>query len=158
MLKTSLLHPHILFALGRSGHGSRVLVADGNFPYATESPTTAERVFLNLRRGVLTVTEILETLVSVIPIEDYAVMEPPDATVPPIFSEFTDILATGTPMERLPRLEFYARARDPRTSLVIASGDDRRFANILLTIGVVDVHDAAVPPLHQAHAAAGAAR
>ena len=35
MLKTKLLHPEILAVLGSNGHGSRVLVADGNYPFAT---------------------------------------------------------------------------------------------------------------------------
>lgn len=37
MLKTELLHPEVLEALGTSGHGSRVLIADGNYPFATGS-------------------------------------------------------------------------------------------------------------------------
>ena len=37
MLKTRLLHPEILNALARAGHGSRVLIADGNYPFATEA-------------------------------------------------------------------------------------------------------------------------
>ncbi len=31
MLKTQLLHPEILATLGGAGHGSKVLIADGNF-------------------------------------------------------------------------------------------------------------------------------
>jgi L-fucose mutarotase len=42
MLKTKLLHPEILQALGSSGHGSQILIADGNYPYATCSPQTAK--------------------------------------------------------------------------------------------------------------------
>ena len=37
MLKTRLLHPQILEALGEAGHGARVLIADGNYPLATQS-------------------------------------------------------------------------------------------------------------------------
>ena len=32
MLKTRLLHPGILRALGEAGHGAQVLIADGNYP------------------------------------------------------------------------------------------------------------------------------
>jgi len=35
MLKTRLLHPEILQALGSSGHGGQVLIADGNYPFST---------------------------------------------------------------------------------------------------------------------------
>ncbi len=35
MLKTKLTHPEILQALARAGHGSRVLIADGDYPVGT---------------------------------------------------------------------------------------------------------------------------
>lgn len=35
MLKTKIIHPDILAALARAGHGSRVLIADGNYPFST---------------------------------------------------------------------------------------------------------------------------
>ena len=38
MLKSRLLHPQILEALGESGHGARVLIADGNYSLATKMP------------------------------------------------------------------------------------------------------------------------
>jgi L-fucose mutarotase len=34
-------------------------------------------------------------------------------------------------------MEFYQEAKSPDTALVIATGEQRRFANLLLTIGVV---------------------
>ena len=37
MLKTRLLHPGILEALGEAGHGAQVLIADGNYPLRTRS-------------------------------------------------------------------------------------------------------------------------
>jgi L-fucose mutarotase/ribose pyranase (RbsD/FucU family) len=35
VLRTRLLHPEILAALAGAGHGSRVLIADGNYPFST---------------------------------------------------------------------------------------------------------------------------
>jgi L-fucose mutarotase len=35
------------------------------------------------------------------------------------------------------RMDFYAEVKSPATCLVIATGEERRFANVLLTIGVV---------------------
>lgn len=35
MLKIKLLHPDILVAPGSIGHGAKVLIADGNFPFST---------------------------------------------------------------------------------------------------------------------------
>jgi RbsD / FucU transport protein family. len=41
MLKTRLLHPEILAALGEAGHGAQVLIADGNYP---SRPTRIRRL------------------------------------------------------------------------------------------------------------------
>jgi L-fucose mutarotase len=40
-------------------------------------------------------------------------------------------------VKRLERFAFYDAVCSPWTSLVIATGESRRFANLLLTIGVV---------------------
>ena len=49
MLKTTLLHPDILRSLASAGHGSKVLIADGNYPFTTGSNPSADIVFLNCR-------------------------------------------------------------------------------------------------------------
>ena len=69
MLKTRLLHPGILAALGEAGHGAQVLSADGNYPLLTRSSGAARRVYLNLAPGIVTVTDVLRILVDAIPIE-----------------------------------------------------------------------------------------
>lgn len=137
MLKTRLLHPEILAALGRSGHGARVLIGDGNYPFATGSPPTAVKVFLNLMPGVVKVTDVLAALIETIPIEAAMVMTPPDGAVQPIHEEFLALLPQGMELSREKRFEFYEAAKSPQTALVIATGEQRRFANLLLTLGVV---------------------
>jgi L-fucose mutarotase len=137
VLKTRLLHPESLRALGSAGHGARVLVADGNYPFSTETPPTATRVFLNLRRGLLSVTDVLEVLVETIPIEAVLLMETPDGQPVPIHEQFRALLPDGAPVTQRRRHDFYAEAKSPSTTLVIATGEERRFANVLLTIGVV---------------------
>lgn len=137
MLKTRLLHPEILRALGSAGHGSRVLVADGNYPFSTETPGSATRVFLNLRRGLPCVTDVLEVLVETIPIESAMLMEPPDGASVPLHEAYRKLIPEPTPFSRRKRIEFYAEAKSPATTLVIATGEVQRFANVLLTIGVV---------------------
>jgi L-fucose mutarotase len=138
MLKGKLLHPQILEALAASGHGSMILISDGNYPHITGSPQTAKKVFLNLSPGTVKVTEVLQALVSAIPIESVAVMNPPsDKPLPEIYSEFKKILPEDVEWKNLQRFDFYDFARNPNTSLVIATGDQRLYANIILTIGVV---------------------
>ena len=136
MLTTNLLHPEILYALGSSGHGSQVLISDGNFPHATKTNPAATKVFLNLSPGVLSVTDVLQALAPAIPIEAAHVMATADGSVPPIWADFEERLPGITP-EPLERFAFYEAAGSPDVCLVIATGETRIYANLLLTIGVV---------------------
>ena len=146
MLKTALLHPTILEALGRAGHGSKVLIADGNYPASTTLGARATLVNLNLTPGVVTCTQVLEALCGAIPLEaaatmDYARSGPYalDAD-PPIWAEFRQILSRADgpgELEPLERQAFYDAAAGPDVCLTIASADQRIYANLLLTIGVV---------------------
>jgi hypothetical protein len=42
MIRSVLLHPQILKVLASAGHGSVVLIADGNFPFTTGANPAAE--------------------------------------------------------------------------------------------------------------------
>jgi L-fucose mutarotase len=137
MLKSRLLHPEILHALAGAGHGSLVLVADGNYPLSTGSAPGARRVYLNLAPGLVAATDVLELLAGAIPIEAAATMRPGDGDEPPIFAEFRRLLP-GIALQPLDRFDFYEAARGPDLALAIATGERRLFANILLTIGVVE--------------------
>ncbi|MBN1591406.1 MAG: RbsD/FucU family protein [Pirellulales bacterium] len=137
MLKTKLLQPEILGILGMAGHGSQVLIADGNYPFLTGSPETAEKVFLNLMPGMVKVTDVLEALIAAIPIEAATVMVPDDGAEQPIFAEFRKLLSEGPELTKIGRFPFYDLVRTSDTALVIATGEQRIYANLLLTIGVV---------------------
>jgi L-fucose mutarotase len=136
MLKSELLHPEILSALASAGHGSKVLIADGNYPFSTGSNPDAELVFLNLAPGRMNAVEVLEVLARAIPVEAAEVMMPEEGPEPPIFSEFRRAL-DGQELRTLGRFEFYEAARGIDSALVIATGEQRIYANVLLTIGVV---------------------
>jgi L-fucose mutarotase len=145
MLKTGLTHPDILLALGRAGHGSRILIADGNYPCSTTLGKNASLVSLNLSPGLVSCVQVLEALVTVIPIEAAAVMQPmssgPYALTedPAIWAEFDRTLKgsgyTGA-LERVERFAFYEQAKHDDVCLVIATGETRIYANLLLTLGV----------------------
>jgi L-fucose mutarotase len=137
MLKYQLLHPEILQALGAAGHGAKVLIADGNYPLVTRSNPDARRVYLNLAPGFVTVTDVLKVLVEAIPIEAAEVMGPDSNEEPSIYADFREILPKTLMLKRLGRFEFYDAARTYDTALAIATGEQRLYANILLTIGVV---------------------
>jgi L-fucose mutarotase len=147
MLKTPILHPQLLAALGRIGHSSKILIADGNYPFGTKKHPAAEIVHLNFAPGLLLVTEVLKPLLEAIPIELAEVMEPsrsgPYAMKedPPIFDEFRAILRGqgygALELTRVERFAFYEAASTADVALVIATGEQRIYANLLLTIGVV---------------------
>ena len=136
MLRYRLLHPEILAALGAAGHGSRVLIADGNYPFATRSSPAARRVYLNLAPDLLKATDVLAVLADAIPVEAAHVMVPDAGEEPPIFAEFRALLP-GVDLAALDRFTFYDAAGEPDLALVIATGERRIYANLLLTIGVV---------------------
>ena len=136
MLKTNLLHPGILHALGSAGHGSQVLITDGNYPHTTGSNPLAERVFLNLTPGVLSATDVLAVIARAIPVEAVHVMATADGSEPGIWADFRRILP-GNTIEPVERFAFYEKGRGRDVALVIATGEQRFYANILLTIGVV---------------------
>ena len=136
MLRQTLLHPQLLGTLAALGHGSKVLVADGNYPFLTGANPTAVRVFLNVEPGVLTVDQVVGPLLSAVPIESAAVMVPPDDTPVEAHDGYRAMLGTAVPFEKLARTAFYDRSREPDVGLVVATCDLRVYANLLLTIGV----------------------
>ncbi|WP_427170614.1 RbsD/FucU family protein [Arthrobacter sp. 92] len=136
MITYTLIHPELLRALATSGHGSRILIADGNYPHNTGAPAAASRVALNLRPGLLTVDQVLEVLIDAVPIEAAAVMTPPDGSWTGAVKSYQRALGADVPITPYQRFDFYEAARGADVAVVIASGDIRQYANLLLTIGV----------------------
>ena len=59
---------------------------------------------------------------------------------PEIWSDFESVInSTGKPisLDRVGRFNFYEDCKSPDVALIIATGEQRIFANLLLTIGVV---------------------
>ena len=144
MLKGKLIHPQILAALGRAGHGSTILIPDGNYPFVTGANPRAERVYLNLAPGIASVTDVLAAVLSATPVEAAHVMRRDDGAEPSIYADFRSLLPNDVELTPLERFDFYDEARKDDCCLVIATGEQRIFANILLTVGV------APPPAQQA--------
>ncbi|NLT72687.1 MAG: RbsD or FucU transport [Chloroflexi bacterium] len=137
MLKYQLTHPEILSALASAGHGSQVLIADGNYPFSTGANPHARRVFLNLSPGSVPADQVLAVITDAIAVEAAHVMVPEDGSEPGIFASFRRHLPAGVVLQPMGRFQFYEAARGPDVALVIATGEQRIYANILLTLGVV---------------------
>jgi L-fucose mutarotase len=144
MLTTPLIHPQILAALGRAGHGATVLIADANYPSSTKTGPRAEHVWLNVRPGLVAAAEVLEPLAAVLPIEAAWVMAPlgegPYALEgePEVWADYRHLLSAAgqpTPLDALERQVFYERASADDLALVIVTGDGHLYANLLLRIG-----------------------
>jgi L-fucose mutarotase len=135
MILGNLIHPQLLSALASAGHGSKILLSDGNFPHTTGAAPGATRVYLNVAPGLLTVDQVLAVLISAVPIEAAETMSPPDGGEPPAVSGYRAALG-GVEFVKHERAAFYEAARHPDVAIVVATGDQRVYANLMLTIGV----------------------
>jgi L-fucose mutarotase len=144
MLKHRLIHPKINEVLARAGHHALILIADGNYPVSTKRGPNAELVCLNLAPGIVTCAQVLETVLSAVPIDHVNTMGiPPDDPYaqkgePPVWEEFRNIVrASGlkAKLEPIQKWEFYERVMSPDHVLTIQTGDQALWANLLLTIG-----------------------
>ena len=145
MLKHQLIHPKINEILGRAGHHSKVLIADGNYPAWSTLGPKAELVSLNLSPGIVSCTQVLEALVSAIPIEaantmmyqttgPYALSEDP-----PVWKQYRDVFKKtnlALELEPIEKWDFYKAVNTTDHVLTIQTADQHLWANLLLTIGV----------------------
>ncbi|MEZ0264141.1 MAG: RbsD/FucU family protein [Phycisphaerae bacterium] len=145
MLKTKLLHPDLLAIIARGGHHSKILIADGNYPAASTLGPNAKLVSLQLMPGVPTVTQVLEALLSAVPIErantmDYERTGPyaltSDPEVWPQFRQTIKAAGLKLDLEPIEKWEFYKQVSTPDHILTIQTADQQRLANLLLTVGV----------------------
>jgi L-fucose mutarotase len=144
MLKHQLIHPVINEVLGRAGHHSLVLVADGNYPSSAKCGPRAEVVCLNLSPGIVTCVQVFRALLSAIPVECVNIMGIPDgdpyakAGDPPVWAEYRTILkqsALDLPLEPIQKWDFYKKVTSEDHVLTIQTGEQALWANVLLTIG-----------------------
>ena len=145
MLLTPLLHPEINAILAIAGHHSKVLIADGNYPASTTLGPNAKLVSLNLAPGVVTVTQVLEALVGVIPIEKaetmmYETSGPYALSAdPPVWQQYRqgfERAEIDVELSPIDKWDFYPAVNTPDLALTIQTADQQRFANLLLTIGI----------------------
>ena len=145
MLKHRLIHPEISAILGRAGHHATILIADGNYPASSTLGPNAEQVSLNLAPGVVTCTQVLEALVTAIPIEAAHTMDYERTgqyalkSDPPVWSEYRTVFRKAKldlKLQPIEKWEFYKAVATPDHVLTIQTADQQRFANLLLVMGV----------------------
>lgn len=136
MLISEITHPEILKALASAGHGSNIVIADGNFPADIGVPPNTTKVFLNFGPDVLKVTEVLNSIVKMVNIEAAAAPVRDDFADGPVIPEYRALLPKGIEIKKLKRWDFRAACMAPETALLIQTGDLRLYCCIILTIGV----------------------
>ncbi len=145
MLKHRLIHPKINEVIGRAGHHGKILIADGNYPASSKRGPHAEVVSLNLMPGVVTCAQVLEAVLSAVPIEGvYTMMyekEGPYALSedPPVWQDYRRVIERAgldLSLEPIEKWAFYDAVATPDHILTVQTADQQRFANILLAIGV----------------------
>lgn len=145
MLKHGLIHPKINEVLGRAGHHGKVLIADGNYPASSTLGPNAELVSLNLAPGIVTCTQVLQALLTAIPVELAQTMmyekTGPYAlkSDPPVWAQYRAAFRKAKlalKLQPIEKWEFYKAVGTPDHVLTIQTADPQRFANLLLTIGV----------------------
>ncbi len=135
----SILSPELLKVLMEMGHGDEIVLADGNFPAASNA-----RILV--RCDGHGVPALLEAVLALFPLDTYveapvALMQKVsgDKVETPIWDEYRKILdRTGNGaarVENIDRFAFYERARGAYA--VVATGESALYANVLLKKGVV---------------------
>jgi len=147
MLKTPVLHPEILSALGSAGHLAKILITDGNYPHNTRVKPGVKIVWANFTPGVIGAAQALKMVADLVPIEDVHVMQPARSgefamtNDPPIWADFRKILRDHSnfrgELSELQKPPFNDLARSEDLCLVIATAETQIYANVLVTIGVV---------------------
>jgi len=145
MLRHKLIHPQITAVLAAAGHHSTVLIADGNYPAASKRGPRAELISLNLMPGVPTCNQVLEALLSAVPIEAIQTMETEQSGPyaldgdPPVWNDYRKTIKEANldlELQPVDKWSFYEAVSTPDHVLTIQTADQQRYANILLTVGV----------------------
>ena len=122
----------------------KILIADGNYPASTKKGPNASLVCLNLSPGLVTVAQVLEAILSAVPVDQVQVMgipaDDPYAALgePPVWGEFRRVLAaagSSQPLEPILKWDFYRHVESPDHVMTVQTGDRALWANVLLTLG-----------------------
>jgi L-fucose mutarotase len=145
MLHSQLIHPALSRILAEAGHHATILIADGNYPASSKRGPRCELVSLNLMPGVVTCNQVLQAILSAIPIEGVSVMMTETSGPyaldgdPPVWADYRATLkAASVPLDLEPidKWKFYEAVATEDHVLTVQTADTQRYANILLTVGV----------------------
>lgn len=133
------LSPELIKVLMEMGHGDEIVIADGNYPAASNAN-------ILVRADGLGVPELLASILELMPLDVYVdapvalmAVAKGDDFVPTIWDKYIEIITekNGGPVEiaEIERSAFYERGK--QAYAIIATGEEEIYANILLKKGVV---------------------
>ena len=145
MLRSQLIHPVISRILAEAGHHATILIADGNYPASSKRGPRSEVVSLNLMPGLVSCNQVLEAILSAIPVDAIQTMMTETSGPyaldgdPPVWAEYKETRSKagiGVELAPIEKWEFYKQVATDDHVLTIQTGDTQRYANLLLSVGV----------------------
>lgn len=135
----SILSPDLLKIMMEMGHGDEIVIADGNFPGASN----AKRL---VRCDGNTVPQLLDAILKFFPLDTYSTspvslmaVVKGDNVQPVIWDKYKELVekydSSVKEFEMVERFEFYERAK--KAYAVVTTGETAQYANVILKKGVI---------------------
>ncbi|MZZ58841.1 fucose isomerase [Enterococcus mundtii] len=129
------LSPELVKVLMEMGHGDEIVLADGNYPAASNAKKL-------IRCDGLAMPQLLKSILELFPLDQYveqpvalmAVAEG-DENKTAIWEEYKALIDQGVSIGTIERQAFYERGK--QAYAIVATGEEAIYANILLKKGVV---------------------
>nr|WP_314257496.1 RbsD/FucU domain-containing protein [uncultured Devosia sp.] len=133
-----ILGPDLLGILRAMGHGDEIAIVDANYPADSSGP-------LLVRMDGLSVTDILDAVLTLMPLDDFVdeaaiCMQVVGASSKrePVMDEMDTIIGHHEPKMQLSSMERFAfYDRVSKGYAIIQSGERRLYGNVLLKKGVI---------------------
>lgn len=132
------ISPDLLKIICEMGHGDEIVLADANFP----SASTAQKL---VRADGIKIPELVSSILELFPLDQYdktnfILMKKceGDTADVSVWSDYENILKKHNPeveMSFIERFDYYERAK--KAYAVVATGERRQYANIILKKGCV---------------------
>lgn len=140
MLKNvpKIVSPELLKVLCEMGHGDEIVIADGNFPSANLAKNL-------VRADGISACDMLDAVMQLFPLDQYdsnnfVLMQKceGDTADTSIWNDYVNIVKKYEPNAEptfVERFDYYERAK--KAYAVIATGEEKQYANIILKKGCV---------------------
>lgn len=133
------LSPELIKTLMEMGHGDEIIIADGNYPAASNARNL-------IRLDGTAIPDLLKSILIFFPLDNYVEsaitlmkVAEEDSITPDIWRKYKEIVklsnAENTAIELVERYNFYERGK--HAYAIVATGEEAMYANILLKKGVV---------------------